>query len=310
MPKVTRKAAGSGGAKRGKPSQAKKSAGRNSRRASARPNLLTRLRNLISARLRAAHYRAHNAARLVSAICLVLIAGGLLVLLSFGRLVAMADYTTTAAADGLRKAGFALEAVDVAGASHAEADAIRAALDLNWHDSIFALDLEAARARVEALDWVDQAAVIRLLPNRVQVVVSEQTPLARWQIDGDILVIDIHGERIDQAAPGEYAELPLVVGEGAASAAPSLLAALDRFPLIGGRVEAAQRVGDRRWTLFVDTGAQIYLPEDNDDAALALLSDLQQRRALLDARAASIDLRNPDKLVISPAAEEPEGREA
>ncbi|HSJ97044.1 MAG TPA: cell division protein FtsQ/DivIB, partial [Myxococcota bacterium] len=155
-----------------------------------------------------------------------------------------------------------------------------------------------ARRRVEALDWVGEARVFRLLPTRVQVVVSEQVPLARWQIDGRIVVIDETGQPIEQAGPTDYAQLPLVVGEGAAAPAPALLAALAAFPDVAAHVEAAQRVGERRWTLYLDNGAQLLLPEDGGEAALAIVSRLHAERNLLNAPAELIDLRNPDRMVI------------
>jgi cell division protein FtsQ len=224
-----------------------------------------------------------------------------------GRMNAAMAYAQAAAADALVRAGFRLEAIDVAGAEVAPFEDIRTALGLEYGDSIFALDLEAARGRVKALDWVGEAQVFRLLPNRIQVVVTEQIPMARWQIGGEILVVDIRGTPIEKAGAHAYPGLPLVVGEGAAEAAPPLLAALEQFPEVGRHVEAAQRVGERRWTLFLASGAQLHLPEREMEAALAILRDLEARRGLLSAPAQSIDLRNPDRIVVQPLPEETSG---
>src|SRR5690606_37974962 len=129
-------------------------------------------------------YRASAAARLVSIACVALIVISLVLLSGVGRLDATAQAAGQMADDALRRAGFRLETVDVAGVESASFDEIRDALGLDYGASIFGLDLEAARARVEAVDRVGDASVFRLLPNRIQVVVVEQVPVARWQIGG------------------------------------------------------------------------------------------------------------------------------
>ena len=273
-------------------------------RAPAPPPFFAHLRNRMSARLRAAHYRASAAARLVSVLCILLAAGAVLVLSGMGRMNAALAYAGGAAGDALVRAGFRLEVIDVAGAEVAPFEDIRTALGIEYGDPIFALDLGEARARVRALDWVGEAQVFRLLPNRIQVVVTEQIPMARWQIGGEILVVDVKGAPIEKAGAHAYPGLPLVVGEGAAEAAPPLLAALERFPEVAGHVEAAQRVGQRRWTLFLDSGAQLHLPERDPEAALAIVADLEARRGLLAAPAQSIDMRNPGRIVVQPLADE------
>ncbi len=300
MPKVTRAPAsrGRGSTPVTRPGAAAKRAPR--RRAPAKPAFFTRLRNQLSARLRAAHYRAGAAARLVSFACLALAALALLIVSGTGRMDSALSAAAAMADDALRHAGFRLQVVDVAGVEAASFDEVRAALGLEYGQSIFALDLEAARQRALALEWVGEAHVFRLLPGRVQVVVTEQIPLARWQIDGRFMLIDAAGAPIDAIGPGEYAGLPLVVGEGAAASAPALLAALAQFPAVGVHVEAAQRVGERRWTLFLRSGAALHLPEQDGEAALAIVNDLEKERGVLSAPAESIDLRNPGQIVVQP----------
>ena len=302
MPKVTRAPAKKAGGRQAQTSRSG-AARRPSRRAPTPPSFFTHLRNQLSARLRSAHYKASAAARLATIAGVVLIAAAVAMLSALGRLDATAAYVSATTDDTLRRMGFRLETIDVAGAESAPFADIQTALDLEYGESIFALDLHGARQRVQALDWVGDAQVFRLLPNRVQVVVTEQIPLARWQIGGEIVVIDVKGGPIEKAGASDYAHLPLVVGEGAPEHAPQLLAALKQFPEVGRRVEAAQRVGERRWTLFLDSGAQLHLPEQNGEAALAIVRDLEARRGLLSAPAQIIDLRNPDQIVVRPLPE-------
>ena len=66
---------------------------------------------------------------------------------------------------------------------------------------------------------------------------------------------------------------------------------------------AAVRVGERRWNLRLNNGADVMLPEGHEVAALDRLMQLQQQHALLDRPLAAIDLRLPDRLVLRPRAD-------
>jgi cell division septal protein FtsQ len=55
--------------------------------------------------------------------------------------------------------------------------------------------------------------------------------------------------------------------------------------------------------LFLDSGAQLHLPEQDGEAALAIVRDLEAQRGLLSAPAQIIDLRNPDQIVVRPLPE-------
>ena len=76
---------------------------------------------------------------------------------------------------------------------------------------------KAAATRIAKLPWVASARVERHLPNAVSVHVTERVPLARWQRDQHIVVIDGEGHTLLQAKPDDFSTLPLVVGAGAAA---------------------------------------------------------------------------------------------
>ncbi len=48
-------------------------------------------------------------------------------------------------------------------------------------DSMLGFSLEAARQRIEALSWVEHAAVERRLPGTLVVNLVERRPFAIWQ---------------------------------------------------------------------------------------------------------------------------------
>ncbi len=177
---------------------------------------------------------------------------------------------------------------------------LRAAIGLSPGDPLLSFSLVAARERIEAIRWVQQADVERRLPDTLIVRLTERRPYAVWQREGRFVLIDRDGDVVTDSDVATFArELPLVVGPGAPAAAARLLDALAAQPKILDRITACVRVGERRWNLHMKNGADIQLPEGGEVAALARLAVLQDGHAVLD-RPVSVDLRLPDRLVIRP----------
>jgi cell division protein FtsQ len=59
--------------------------------------------------------------------------------------------------------------------------------------NIFSIDLEERRQKLEQIPWVEQATVMRLLPNRLAVIIRERTPVAFAQIGPRVSLIDANG---------------------------------------------------------------------------------------------------------------------
>jgi cell division protein FtsQ len=62
------------------------------------------------------------------------------------------------------------------------------------------------------------------------------------------------------------------------------------------RVEAGVLVGQRRWNLRLRSGADIKLPEDNPQAAVAELLTLQRQSRILEKDALALDFRVPGRV--------------
>jgi cell division protein FtsQ len=203
--------------------------------------------------------------------------------------------------------GFRLEHVHVQGASPlATADILRAA-GVQAGQPMVGLDLAAVRQRIEAVGWVKQARVVRLLPNTLVVAVDERRQLAVWQRDGRTSVIDDRGQPIPEADPARFATLPLVVGPGADQAAPGILPVLAQRPRLMQRMDALVRVDDRRWDLRLKDGSLIQLPATGEEDALMRLEQLDQRSHILELGFERLDLRNPELVAVRPRQAEPPG---
>jgi len=57
-------------------------------------------------------------------------------------------------------------------------------------------------------------------------------------------------------------------------------------------------VGGRRWNLHLDNGIDVRLPEENGAAAWSSLARIEREHKVLEKDLVSVDLRDPDRLVV------------
>lgn len=214
-------------------------------------------------------------------------------------------------ADGLGRTsaafGLSVQEVLVEGRQRSDPGRLLAAVGVSRGDPIMAFDPRATRSRVEALPWVRYATVERRLPSLIYLRIEERMPIARWQTDGRISVIDETGEAIPGIPPEDYAHLTLMVGPDAPAHAAVLLQLLESEPDLSRHVVAAVRVGGRRWNLRFQGGTDVRLPETGAAEAWAQFARIEREHGVLQRDVDSIDLRLPDRLVVrtAPDAEPP-----
>lgn len=196
--------------------------------------------------------------------------------------------------------GYKVQHIHVVGASTPSQQDILRASNLRTGLPILGLDLAAVRTSVEQVGWVSQVKVVRLLPDTVVVSVVERPRLAVWQHQGINRVIDARGKVIMEANAAGFGGLPLVVGDGADLAAPSLVPLIMSRPRLASRLEAMVRVDGRRWDLKLKDGSLIQLPAAGQAEALAQLDRLDKSSRLLELGLARLDLRDPTMLVVRP----------
>jgi cell division protein FtsQ len=204
------------------------------------------------------------------------------------------------------EAGFGIREVLVIGRSVTPAEGILEALAVRQGDPILAFDPAAAREALDRIAWVADSVVERRLPDTIVVRLTERRPLAVWQHEQQLRVVDATGAVLAEDELWRFRHLPLIVGSGAPDAAPALLDMLHAEPAVSARVAAAIRVAERRWELELQNGIRVRLPEQGAAEALARLARLEADYRLFERDIVAIDLRMPDRLVIqvSPLANE------
>ena len=144
--------------------------------------------------------------------------------------------------------GFGVEEVLVAGRSRTDRDALLSAVGVERGTPILSFRPEMARAAILEIPWVKSVRVERRLPDTILVRVEERRPMAIWQHQGLIRMIDTDGGLIDVEPPRRFEGLPIVVGPDAPNlpAAVQLALRVD-FVWLGRDREGVlvPRVGDR-----------------------------------------------------------------
>jgi cell division protein FtsQ len=200
----------------------------------------------------------------------------------------------------LEDLGWNVADIRLRGATPAARGEILTAAAVRPGQSLTALDLAAVRARVETVGWVESARAIRLLPNTLEIAVVQRPLMALWQHGGRTVVVASNGAVENEADPSRFPALPLIVGEGANTAAAALLPDLVGRPALMAKVSALVRVDDRRWNLDLRDGGVVMLPADDPEAALKRLDALETRARILQLGLQRIDLRDPDMVVVRP----------
>ncbi len=171
-------------------------------------------------------------------------------------------------------AGFGLQQVSVSGHRFTADTDIYAALDLDGARTLLSFDAAAARARVERLAWIKRASIERVVPDRIEVRVAERVPFAVWRSGERNWLIDRAGRKLQLVPADLMPQLLRVSGSGAPEEAAALSAVLVDFPQIAGKLEVAERVSERRWTLHLEGGLSVELSATGEAEALARLTRL------------------------------------
>ncbi len=188
---------------------------------------------------------------------------------------------------------FRVSLASIEGCSDDLAEAVRARLGLNLPQSSFDLDLDAARARIEALDAVKSAELRVRSGGVLQVLVTERQPVAVWRTEDGLTLVDDTGHRVAGLhARTDRPDLPLIAGQGADAAAAEALSLIAAAGPLAPRIRGLVRMGDRRWDIVLDRDQRILLPTGDPVRALERLLALDHAQDILARDLLVIDLRN------------------
>jgi cell division protein FtsQ len=194
--------------------------------------------------------------------------------------------------------GLGLEQVTISGIAQVRENEVLAAAGLDHRVSLAFLDVNDVRERLERVPMIKSAAVRKLYPNELVITLTEREPHALWQLKGELFVIAADGTVIDLMQDERFVDLPLVVGDQANTRNKDYLALLEAAGPLKSRIRAGTLVSGRRWTLKMDNGMDVRLPELGAADAVARLVKLEREQKILEKDVLAIDLRMPDRIVV------------
>ncbi len=225
------------------------------------------------------------------------------------------------AAEVAANAGFEVQKVEVRGVERMDELPVYNIALGQVDRSMLSLDLPKVRSEMLRLGWVKDARISRRLPDTLVVDIVERDPVAVWQHDGQLHLIDVHGVVLQSVSAGAMPDLPLVVGPSANLQTAGLNKLMENAPALKPMLAGATWVGNRRWDLRFQSGETLSLPEGDRTSATALVNFARMDgvNRLLGRGIVKFDMRDPDRFVLrlprdqardKPVAAEPDKAQA
>ncbi len=202
-------------------------------------------------------------------------------------------------AETIGDAGFTMKRVEIQGAERvSRLDIYNVAFD-QPSMALPLLDLESTRDRLLRFGWVKEARVSRRWPDTLVVDLVERQPMAIWQHEHRLSLIDGEGVVLEPVPLEAMPDLPLVIGPAANRQITRLTGLLQSTPHLRPQITGATWVGGRRWDIRFQTGETLTLPE-GEEAPRALLrfARMDQQTQLLGRGFVRFDMRDPRRMVV------------
>jgi cell division protein FtsQ len=197
------------------------------------------------------------------------LAGGVAVLVSGLVLYEAARYFLYSPSVMMRSA----DQIETVGNRFVPRDAVTEKFSADMDRTILRVPLAERRRALEALPWIEQADVQRVLPNHIRVEITERTPVAFLRTASDLSLIDVFGVILERPLESEF-----------------------RFPVVSGISEAMPReMREQRMRLFAEFMKEIEQsqPGSEDRVSETDLSDASDVRATLTGLGAAPGSASP-----------------
>jgi len=206
----------------------------------------------------------------------------------------------TAVAEQVGNAGFRVEQIEIRGVKRMDQMTVYAVALEQKSRAMPLVDLNQIRDKLLQYGWVQDAHVSRRLPDTLLIRIVERTPVAIWQNQGTLSLIDRDGVYLEPVSADAMPDLPLVIGPGADRQEPAFQTLMTSAPALKPKVRAATWVGNRRWDLQFQSGETLALPEGDSEAAAALVNFARMDGVdrLLGRGIVRFDMRDPARFVL------------
>ncbi|MDR1034687.1 MAG: cell division protein FtsQ/DivIB [Holosporales bacterium] len=170
-------------------------------------------------------------------------------------------------------------------------------LGMSRRDSIFKLSSQQIYENIMMDTTIRSAKVRKKLPNIIDITIFYKIPIAIFQQDSKLMLIDDRGTFIKDVT-GNPPDYPLIVGKGANITAKAILDIISRYGEIRKNLRSLAFIRERRWNIEV-AGLKVKLPEDGVEEALETLRILMRQPNINRKTTKCIDLRIAGSVIIN-----------
>ncbi len=126
--------------------------------------------------------------------------------------------------------------ITVAGTNNVSRSQVLEVMASDIDRNIFFVPLEQRKKQLEQIPWVQSASIMRLLPNRLKIVIAERTPIAFVQMNSHIQLIDAQGV-IMELPPNQATRysFPVIVGMSENDPLSTRVARMKLYSAVGER---------------------------------------------------------------------------
>jgi cell division protein FtsQ len=96
------------------------------------------------------------------------------------------------------------DALTILGLQYAPRAKVQHVFSADFGRSLFSVPIAERRRRLLAIDWIEDASVSRIWPDRIAVHVQERRPVAFVFFGAGVLLIDAHGVLLDPPAQAQF----------------------------------------------------------------------------------------------------------
>mgnify|MGYP006383170775 FL=1 len=191
--------------------------------------------------------------------------------------------------------GLVLENVLIEGQHNVSTEDIAATLNADVRTPLLSIPIEHVREVLLKNDWIKNVIIERRFPSTIYINITEREPIAIWQQNKKLYLVDDEGHVITPSDIVKFTKLPHIIGSDAPLHVASLLHNIESDTELKKHILSSVRYGERRWNLILEQDITVKMPEVNFVDAYQYLSKLYKSNKLFDQDYKVIDLRDPSK---------------
>lgn len=190
------------------------------------------------------------------------------------------------------KTGILTKNVIITGNKYFSKTQIQALFEKELNKPILYLNMNEKLEHISKIPWIKHISIQRIFPNTILINIDERIPIAIWQTNHNLYLIDSEGIKLCKAKSNK--NYITISGNNANLEAKELIYCLRKYDIRD--VSHAYFIGKRRWDIEIK-GITLRLPEENIDNAIKTYKNLLLED-IVTPDVSIIDLRLKNKIIV------------